>query len=226
MPSPNRVTNSTSAETFPALSALPGVVHAFTLRMPGVDVKVDREEALRRLDAVHAEVRRDLGLDTRIFVTARQVHGKALAVVDSSTRECVPDVDGLLTIDPSVCLGIYVADCCAVYLVDPRRNAAALLHAGRKGAELGIAPAAVERMQAEFGSDPADLVAQLSPCIHPPHFETDFAALIVSQLQAAGVRQIHDCGICTASHPERYYSYRRELGRTGRMLALLALPKR
>jgi copper oxidase (laccase) domain-containing protein len=219
------VTKSARAETFPALGALPGVVHAFTLRMPGVDVKVDREEALRRLDTVHADVRRELGLDPRLFVTARQVHGKEVAVVDSSTRECVPDVDGLITADPGVCLGIYVADCCAVYLVDPRRRVAALLHAGRKGAEQGIAPAAVERMQAEFGCDPADLVAQLSPCIRPPHFETDFAALIVSQLQQAGVREIHDSGICTASHPERYYSYRRELGRTGRMLALLALPQ-
>lgn len=212
-----------NAETFPALSALPGVVHAFTLRVPGVDVKVDREEALRRLDAVHAEVRRELALDTHVFVTARQVHGAGVAVVDSTTRECVPDVDGLITADAGVCLGIYVADCCAVYLVDPRRRVVALLHAGRKGAELGIAPAAVEHMQKEFGCDPADLVAQLSPCIRPPHFETDFPALIVAQLQRAGVREIHDSGICTASHPERYYSYRRELGRTGRMLALLTV---
>jgi copper oxidase (laccase) domain-containing protein len=219
------VRKSASAETFPALSALPGVVHAFTIRVPGLDVRVDREEALRRLDAVHAEIRRELGLAPRVFVTARQVHGKGVAVVDSSTRECVPEADGLITADPGVCLGIYVADCCAVYLVDPRRRVAALLHAGRKGAELGIAPAAVERMQAEFGSDPADLIAQLSPCIRPPHFETDFAALIVSQLQQAGVRDIHDCGISTASHPERYYSYRQEMGRTGRMLALLALPQ-
>lgn len=215
---------SANAETFPALSALPGVVHAFTLRVPGIEVQVDREEALRRLDAVHAEIRRELGLDARVFATARQVHGAGLAVVDAKTRECVPDVDGLITADPGVCLGIYVADCCAVYLVDPRRGVAALLHAGRKGAELGIAPAAVERMQAEFGCDPAELVAQLSPCIRPPHFETDFAALIVSQLRQAGVRDIHDSGVCTASHPARYYSYRRELGRTGRMLALLALP--
>lgn len=214
-----------NAEIFPALSALPGIVHAFTLRAPGIDVKVDREEALRRLDSVHEEVRRDLGLDARVFATARQVHGKGIAVVDSSTRECVPDVDGIITADPGVCLGIYVADCCAVYLVDPRRRVAALLHAGRKGAELGIAPAAVERMHAEFGSNPADLIAQLSPCIRPPHFETDFAALIVSQLQQAGVPEIHDSGVCTASHPERYYSYRRELGKTGRMLALLALPE-
>jgi copper oxidase (laccase) domain-containing protein len=218
------VRKSASAETFPALSALPGVVHAFTLRAPGIDVRVDREEALRRLDAVHAEIRRELGLDARVFVTARQVHRRGLAVVDSSTRECVPEVDGLITADPGVCLGIYVADCCAVYLVDPRRRVAALLHAGRKGAELGIAPAAVERMQAEFGSDPADVVAQLSPCIRPPHFESDFAALIVTQLRQAGVRDIHDSGICTASHPERYYSYRKEMGRTGRMVALLALP--
>jgi copper oxidase (laccase) domain-containing protein len=37
------------------------------------------------------------------------------------------------------------------------------------------------------------------------------------------VRDIFDCGACTASNPEQYYSYRRERGRTGRLLALAAI---
>ena len=64
---------------------------------------------------------------------------------------------------------------------------------------------------------------QLSPCIRPPHYEVDFAAEIIRQARAAGVEQVHDSGRCTASDPARYYSYRAEKGRTGRMLALLAL---
>jgi copper oxidase (laccase) domain-containing protein len=218
----NRVEN---VEFFPALARVPGVLHGFTRRVPGVDVQVDREVALERLEAVHAQVRCELGMADRAFVTARQVHGNQLAVVDAKTRECVPDVDGLLTADPGVCLGIYVADCCAVYLLDPKRKVAALLHAGRKGSESGIASAAVQTMREQFGCAPSDLIAQLSPCIRPPHFEVDFAAQIVRQLEASGVREIHDGAVCTASAPERYYSYRRELGKTGRMLALLALPQ-
>jgi copper oxidase (laccase) domain-containing protein len=37
------------------------------------------------------------------------------------------------------------------------------------------------------------------------------------------LEEIHDSGVCTACHLNAYYSYRAEKGRTGRMLALLAL---
>jgi copper oxidase (laccase) domain-containing protein len=66
-------------------------------------------------------------------------------------------------------------------------------------------------------------VVQLGPCIRPPHYEIDFAADIVEQCRRAGVRQINDSATCTACDTTRYYSYRAEKGRTGRMLALLAL---
>jgi copper oxidase (laccase) domain-containing protein len=217
------VENQRNVEFFPALAGLQGIVHGFTLRAPGIEVSVDREAALARLDSVHQQVREDLGLSDRVFATAHQVHGKEVAVVDSSTSGSLPEVDGLITADPGVCLGIYAADCCVVYLVDPRRRVVGLLHSGRKGSELGITAVAIARMRTDFGCQPEDLVVQLSPCIRPPQYEIDFAALIVAQARAAGVREVHDCGICTASNPERYYSYRRELGKTGRMLALLAL---
>jgi polyphenol oxidase len=219
----NTRVNSPAFETYLALTALPGISHAFTLRTPGLDVQVDRDLALQRLDSVHSGIRHDLGLADRTFVTARQVHGREIAVVDSTQRETVDAVDGLITADPGVCLGIYVADCCAVYLVDPIRRVIGLLHSGRKGSEAGITIAAIQTMQTRFGCLPSNIVVQLSPCIRPPHFEIDFAALIVEQARAAGVTQVHDSGLCTASDPGRYYSYRRELGKTGRMLALLAL---
>ena len=61
-------------------------------------------------------------------------------------------------------------------------------------------------MRKAFGTDPANLVVQVAPCIRPPHYEVDFAAQIVRQAREAGVRDIFDCGTCTASHPEVYYS--------------------
>ena len=210
-------------ETFPALAAVPQVRHAFTGRVPGLDVQVDRGLALQRLDEHHAAARRALGLAEKSFVVGEQVHGREVAVVHAGSALPVPGVDGLITADAAVCLGIYVADCCAVYLVDPERRVVALLHSGRRGSELGITAAAIARMRAEFGCDPARMIAQLGPCIRPPNYEVDFAALIRAQCLEAGVREIHDCATCTASHPERYYSYRAERGKTGRMLALLAL---
>ena len=46
---------------------------------------------------------------------------------------------------------------------------------------------------------------------------------IIEQCRAAGVKKIHDTGVCTACDIDRYYSYRAEKGKTGRMLALLGL---
>ena len=78
-------------------------------------------------------------------------------------------------------------------------------------------------MREEFGIASGDVIAQLSPCIRPPHYEIDFAAEIVRQCRDAGIKEVHDSGVCTACDLQRYYSYRAEKGRTGRMLALLGL---
>jgi copper oxidase (laccase) domain-containing protein len=214
-----------SAEQFPALGALPGVVHGFTLRVPGLEMSHDKVEALARLDGIHREIRGEYGLGRAPFITAQQVHGDRIGVIaEAPTKdECSKSGDGLITNQRGVCLGIYVADCCAVYLVDQRFGAIGLVHSGKKGTELGVVPNAIESMAEHFGSRPADLVVQLSPCIRPPHYEIDFAAEIVRQCRALGVTAVNDCGVCTACDLKRYYSYRAEKGRTGRMLAFLAL---
>lgn len=212
------------AEKFPALGALP-VVHGFTLRVAGLEMSSDRMEALARLDGVHRKIRVDAGLGQAPFVTAQQVHGDRIGLVDAATQdgECFQGCDGLMTNQRGVCLGIYVADCCAVFLVDPVRGAIGLMHSGKKGTELGIVAKAITAMAAHFGSRASDLTVQLSPCIRPPHYEIDFAAEIVRQCREAGVAAVHDGGVCTACDLQRYYSYRAEKGRTGRMLAYLSL---
>jgi copper oxidase (laccase) domain-containing protein len=213
------------AEQFPALSALPNVVHGFTLRVAGLEMSHDKAEALARLDGVHREIRTQHGLGAAPFVTAQQVHGNRIAVVDGeiAADKCFENYDGLITNQRGVCLGIYVADCCAIYLVDPVHGAIGLVHSGKKGTELRVVSEAIASMSEQFGSRPSDLVAQLSPCIRPPHYEIDFAAEIVRQCRELGVTSVNDPGVCTACDLDRYYSYRAEKGRTGRMLAFLAL---
>ena len=134
----------------------------------------------------------------------------------------IAGVDGLITTNRGVLLGIYVADCCAVYLADRRGRAVGLVHSGKKGSEARIAVRAIA-MLGDLGIHPSDLIVQLSPCIRPPAYEVDFAAQIRRDCRDAGVPggQIHDSGECTSRDLERYYSYRVERGQTGRMLALL-----
>ena len=224
-PSRGRGTRPTDVpvQRLPVLEHLALIQHGFTLRVPGLDVKTDRETALERIASYHQTVLLSLG--SRALRTAEQIHGNGVAVVDRESPKKTQGVDALITNDPEVVLGIYVADCCAIYFVDLVRNVIGIAHSGRKGTEQNIAGMTLERMVAAFGSAPEDLVVQLSPCIRPPLYEVDFAAQIVTQLQAGGVGHIYDCGENTGADLERFYSYRVEKGSTGRMLAFLALTK-
>ena len=212
-------------EFFPALTAIKPVRHAFVLRIPGIDVSHEKVEVLKRLDAAHREARREIGIGDWPLLTAQQIHGNNIAVITKPTigDEEFAGCDGLITNQPQVALGIHVADCCAVYLVDPKTPAVGLVHSGKKGTEQAIAAKAIAQMRESFESNPADLVVQLSPCVRPPHYEIDFAAKIVEQCRGAGVNQIYASSECTACDVARYYSYRAEKGKTGRMLALLGL---
>ncbi|MFZ4778436.1 MAG: polyphenol oxidase family protein [Terrimicrobiaceae bacterium] len=210
-------------ESFPALDAIPRMRVGFTGRIPGLDVCVDREAALARLKIPLSRARADLGFDHLRFATAEQVHGNIVQEVSGESLFPIAGADGLLTTQPGICLGIYVADCAAVYLADRLGRGIALVHSGKKGTELGIAPRAAEALCRTAGIQPSDLVAQISPCIRPPCYEMDFASEIIRQLREFGVGEVHDCGVCTACSNDLYYSYRLEKGRTGRMLALMAL---
>ncbi|PYL85263.1 MAG: hypothetical protein DMF23_03915 [Verrucomicrobia bacterium] len=212
-------------EKFQALNVLAMCRHIFTRRIPGIHVSHDKEEALKRLESAHLEIRNAIGIGDWPLLTAQQIHGDKIACVNAmvETDREFSGCDGIITNQRGVTLGIYVADCCAVYLVDRKQRAAALIHSGKKGTNLRIVSKAIAQMHEKFSIQPQDLIAQLSPCIRPPHFEVDFAADIIRQCQTAGLNEIHDSGVCTACNLDAYYSYRAEKGRTGRMLALLGL---
>lgn len=226
-------------EQFPTLNAIGICRHVFTQRIPGIDVSNDKAEVLDRLGAAHQEVRNAIGFNDWPLFTAQQVHGNKIAVIDEAgsalRADCerrgtvsrpgreFPACDGIITNQTGIALGIYVADCCAVYMVDPKTPAIGLVHSGRKGTELAVVPNAIRQMTERFGSDAGNIVVQLSPCIRPPHYEVDFAFDIIGQCRALGVQHIHDSGTCTACDLGRYYSYRAEKGKTGRMLAVLGV---
>ena len=212
----------TEVFSFPEELSGRGLRAAFGERVPGVEGSTDKEEALGQLVEAHRSEVARLGFSWDRLALAEQVHGTGVAEVVAGGR-VVSGVDGLVTDRWGVLLGIHVADCAAVALVDARTGALALLHSGRKGSEDGITTVALREMAGRYGTEPGDVWARVSPCIRPPHYEVDFAALIHEQLRHAGVpeEQVADCGICTAANIERYYSYRMEKGRTGRMLALL-----
>jgi YfiH family protein len=200
-------------ETFPALE-LAGLKHGFSTRSAGPIENLEKElfetftaAGFPMVDAVHAE----------------QPHGNRASAVYTPLGIRVPDVDALATSVPRMPLVVRVADCGAVYFYDPAQSVIALAHSGRKGTEGNIVRETIACMKSTYDTNPENLIVQLAPCIRPPHYEVDFAAEIERQARACGVRHYHDCGICTATHLDRYYSYRAEKGKTGRMWAVFMI---
>lgn len=209
------------------INRLPGFRAGWIGRLDDVPVTTDRDETLARLRPRHEEiVAREFGGDR--WWRAEQVHGCGVARIPGAEVRIagdglpvVPGVDGLITCEPGEILGIYVADCGAIWLADRGSGAVGMLHSGKKGTELGILTEAIRQMGDRFGTRPADLLVVLGPCIRPPDYEIDFAAEIARQARAAGVGEFHDRGDNTACDLATHYSYRIEKGCTGRMLGLI-----
>jgi polyphenol oxidase len=200
-------------ETYREL-AFPGLRHYFTLRS---ELPPDQLPCALRPTLAQA------GFPTDSLITAEQPHGAAVAVVSEATTQEYLGVDALATNLVGVTLLIRVADCGPVFFYDPVRRVIALAHSGKKGTALNIVGQTVNTLQTAWGVNPADLHVFLGPCIRPPHYEIDFATEIGRQAQQAGIGHYADSGICTATHIERYYSYRAEKGQTGRMWAVLRM---
>ena len=185
--------------------------HFFTLR---AKVSPARGDLLERLQKENLP---------DIMVSAEQVHGAVVAKVgQAEAGKVISGADALISGENGLTLVVRVADCGPVWLHCAKTGAIGLVHSGRKGTELGIVPATIRAMKEELGADPAEMLGLLGPCIRPPHYEVDFAGEILRQIKAEGVGEIVDSGLCTASDPERFYSYRREQGKTGRHFAVLA----
>ena len=217
-----------TTKTFPVkgFENFPDIRAGFIGRTPGVDLQTDKNEALQILKLPHREAGTKLGFGDFPLVTAEQIHEDKITIIRDWKKDDESPVlgaDALITAVPQITLGIYVADCAAVWLADPVAHVIALVHSGKKGTSLNIVGKTLRLMASEFSCDMRNITATISPCIRPPHYEVDFASTIQTQLTAEGVKNIFDEKICTASHTKDFYSYRVEHGKTGRMLALLAM---
>ena len=183
-----------------------------------------------------------------------QVHGVDVAIAESPRPPETPHLqaDTILTNIPGITLMMRFADCVPIFLHDPVRKVAGIVHAGWMGTVRGTIRVAVEAMQTRFGSMPGDILAGIGPSIGPDHYEigpdvvaqvrqafgpsayrllTDHAGVTHFDLWAAnrltleeaGVQQIELSGLCTACHSGDWYSHRAERGRTGRFGAIIAL---
>lgn len=82
--------------------------------------------------------------------------------------------DALTTNTLGVSLILPIADCLGVTLYDPTNNASAIAHMGRHATIDNLLPKLVQHMTKEYGTEPGDLLAYLSPSIKKSHYFMEY----------------------------------------------------
>lgn len=216
--------NNYSPDYLKVLNDYPENFARFITRIPGIPTSTDRHAVIDALTPTHEAVVAEGGIAPKMLRRAQQVHGNKVALVgDIGCSYPVEGVDGLFCGGKAdCCLGIYVADCAAVWIYDTETQSRALVHSGKQGTLQNIVGQTLSAMYRVLGVRAANCIAVISPCIRPPHYEVDIVSMIKQELEEAGIapHNIHDSGLDTAADLETFYSYRIEKGNTGRMLAL------
>ncbi|HEX3353886.1 MAG TPA: peptidoglycan editing factor PgeF [Terriglobales bacterium] len=99
------------------------------------------------------------------LVTVRQIHSDLIHCVGSVPKSPLAG-DGLITQTPGILLAILTADCLPVILVDSKRRAIGVFHAGWRGTAKRIVEKGVGEMQRCFGTSPGDIKAAIGPGVH------------------------------------------------------------
>ena len=117
---------------------------------------------------------------------AKQVHGRTVVVVrdGDAPPSIAPEADAFVSSSRDVAVAIRVADCVPLLMADRHRGVVAAVHAGWRGTAARAAVAALESLEHEFGTKPADIVAAIGPSIGPCCYEV--GTELVDAFAAAG----------------------------------------
>jgi purine-nucleoside/S-methyl-5'-thioadenosine phosphorylase / adenosine deaminase len=133
-------------------------------------VQRNRAAFLRELGAATHPRRgsRKAGASLWPLVTLRQIHSDIIRRVDSIPDSPSKDPlsgDGLITATPGLLLAVQTADCLPVIVVDTKRHAVGVFHAGWRGTLKRIVEKGVGEMHRCFATNPRDLKAVIGPGI-------------------------------------------------------------
>jgi len=197
------------------------------------------KETVHRNRRIYAE---EMGIQQDRMVFGFQCHGAGIETV-SAPGEFI-NVDGFLTKERGLLLNVSVADCFPVLFSDSRGGLTGAVHCGWRGTVAGIH----KKMAREFSKQLNNLDGTeviIGPGIRNCHFEVgldvaekipekfltragtdgkywaDLPGLLRADLIGEGIpeKNIHDSGLCTYCSEDLFYSYRRDQGVTGRMMA-------
>jgi YfiH family protein len=104
------------------------------------------------------------------LITVRQIHSDIIHCVDAIPHAPLTG-DGLITATRNLLLAIQTADCLPVLLVDTKRKAVGVFHAGWRGTVKRIVEKGVGEMFRCFGSRAGDLKAAIGPGVQSCCYE-------------------------------------------------------
>ena len=174
--------------TFPSLSELGFVNHAFSTRIGGVstgefksmNLNFKRGDDPEKVTENYKIFCKAAGFDYNTLVSSLQDHNTFVRCVTKDDcgigiyrEHDIQSVDALVTNEPDVTLVTHYADCTPLFFADPEKRVIALAHAGWRGTVAKIGEITVDTMVENYGCDPSDIIAVIGPAIGFCCYEVD-----------------------------------------------------
>ena len=198
---------------------------------------------------------KDQNINSQRLIAMEQTHGSHVGrTVEADAGKIVPGVDGLVTAEADIYLGVNTADCVPLFFFEPVKKIIGVAHAGWKGTLGNIARNTVDKIKS-FGSEAKDIRVAIGPHIggccylvnksRALQFQSQFQDDRIAfqsvgewyvdlglankmQLVEAGILNPHiDTPIgCTSCENDRFFSYRKDKkAMFGEMLGIMSLRK-
>lgn len=204
-------------------------------------------DQIESVAANRAHLQKILGLaEEPIWLS--QIHSRrALAALPENRNQ---EADACFTQEEGRVCVVLTADCLPLLVCNRQGTEVAAIHAGWRGLAQGL----IQETLRQLRSAPSELLVWLGPAIGPEHYEVgedvyqafvqqspehqsafrpktgktwlaDLYTLARQQLAAQGVQAVYGGDLCSFKQSCQFFSYRRDLGKTGRMASLIWLDR-
>lgn len=133
----------------------------------------EREDLIEEVEENKKLVCRGFNIPIENLIIPQQTHSSNIGVISHNKKNCPPfeNTDALITDEIGVAIALNFADCVPLNFYDPIKKIGACAHAGWRGTEAKIGVKTVQRMCADFGSEPQNIIALIGPSIGKCCFE-------------------------------------------------------
>ncbi len=179
-----------------------------------------------------------LGIEKRLLIGVKQVHGARVHVVSDTTIE-QSEGDGLVTLQQGLYMSVVTADCLPVFFYEPQQKIYGIVHAGWRGVYEGIMTTMMQQI-IELGGSPSEVRSAVGPHIgsccyiidddratifqerfsdsvqllyrHENTWHLDLGVAAAAQLVENGLKRtnIETPVFCTSCQADRFFSFRRD----------------